>query len=87
MEWGVVTMQDGVQKLVPFEVLEGRAPGQQEVEQGSNTVLIALLGRLLAAEELGCNVAGGSWHRSNVGDSCLVRLENGGIEGKRQAEV
>ena len=87
MEWGVVAMDDSVKKLFVFEVLEGRAPGQQKVEQGGDTVLIALLGRLLAAEELGCDVAVCSWNHSNVSYSCLVRLENGRIEGERQAEV
>jgi hypothetical protein len=87
MERGVVAMDDSVQKLVPFEVLKGRLPGQQEVEEGRDTVLIALLGRLLAAKELGCDVAGCSWNHSNVSYSRLVCLENGGIEGERQAKV
>ena len=28
MEWGVVAMDDRVKKLVPFEFLKGRLPGQ-----------------------------------------------------------
>jgi hypothetical protein len=87
MDRNVGAVNDGAKKAFPLEIVEWSSTGEEEVEQGSNAVLICLLGRRLAKQQFRCNVTGRSANGATVSYPCLVGLEDWRVEGECQPEI